>query len=85
MACQEKTEARLEVETPASEDRTPEVAHEQEVPREDAVDMPVGEQRKRGRDRRNLAAVRCQEEEERNLDARRRRKQKKTTQNKVRC
>jgi hypothetical protein len=29
--------------------------------------------------------VRCQEEEERNLDARRRRKQKKTTQNKVRC
>jgi hypothetical protein len=57
-ACQETMEARLEKETPASEDMTPEVAHEQEVPLEDAEVMPVGEPRKRRRDqRRNLAAV----------------------------
>jgi hypothetical protein len=43
MACLEKTEARLQVEDePASVDTTPEAAHEQEVPREDADVMPVG-------------------------------------------
>jgi ABC-type Zn2+ transport system substrate-binding protein/surface adhesin len=46
MACQEKTEARLQGQ-PASEDMTLEVAHEHEVPLEDAVVMPVGEPRKR--------------------------------------
>jgi hypothetical protein len=35
MACQETMEARLEEEKPASVDRTPEVAHGQEVPLED--------------------------------------------------
>jgi hypothetical protein len=75
MACQEKTEARLQGE-PASEDMTPEVAQEQDVSLEDAVEMPVGEPRKRLRDRQHLAAVRRQKEEERHLDARRRRKQR---------
>jgi hypothetical protein len=60
LACQEKTEARLEEDKPASVDMTPEVAHEQEVPLEDVVVMPVGEPRKRLRDRRNLAAQRRQ-------------------------
>jgi hypothetical protein len=79
-------EARLEKEDkPASVDRTPEVAQEQKVPREDAVDMPVGEPRKRRRERRNLAAVRSQKKQDKNLDARRRRKQKKRTQNKDGC
>jgi hypothetical protein len=50
VACQEKTEVRLEEEEPTSVDRTPEVAQEREVPREDAVEMPVGEPRKRRRD-----------------------------------
>jgi hypothetical protein len=72
MTCQEKTEARLE-EEPASEDMTPEVAHEPEVPLEDAVVMPVGEPRKGCRTRRHLAAVRRQKKQGRNLDARRRR------------
>jgi hypothetical protein len=40
VACQEKAEARLEVEEPASEEMKPEVA-DKEVPVEDAV-MPVG-------------------------------------------
>jgi hypothetical protein len=58
MACQEIMEARLEVEDrPASVDTTPEAAHEQEVPREDAEVMPVGEPRKRRQDRRHLAAM----------------------------
>jgi hypothetical protein len=47
MACQEDNEARLEEEKPASENMTPEVAHEQKVPLEDAIVMPVGEPRKR--------------------------------------
>jgi hypothetical protein len=54
MACQEKTEARLEGEEPTSVDMEPDVAH-QEVPREDAAIMPVGVRRKRRRDRK-LAA-----------------------------
>jgi hypothetical protein len=79
MACQEKMEARLEVEDkPASVDTTPEVAHEQGVQMEDAVIMPVGEPRKRRRDRRHLAAQGRQKKEERNLDARRRGKQQNT-------
>jgi hypothetical protein len=77
MACQEKMEASLEEEEPASVDMTPDVAHEQEVPKEDAVEMPVGELRKRRRDQRLLAAGRRQKKEERNLDARRRGKQQK--------
>jgi uncharacterized protein with HEPN domain len=64
MACQEKTEARLEIEKPTSEDMTPEVAHRQEVPLEDAVVMPVGEPRKRRRDRPHLAAGRRQKKEQ---------------------
>jgi hypothetical protein len=63
MACQEKTEARLQGE-PASEDMTPEVAHEQEFPLEDAIVMPVGEPRKMRRDRRYMAAQRRQKKEE---------------------
>jgi hypothetical protein len=87
MACQGNMEARLEKEDkPASVDRPPEVAQEQEVPREDAIDMPVGEPRKRRRDRRHLAAMRRQKKkQDKNLDARRRRKQKKRTQNKDGC
>jgi hypothetical protein len=64
-ACLEETEARLEVEgKPASVVTTPEVAHEQEVPREDAEEMPVGEPRKRRQDGRNLAAERRQKKEQ---------------------
>jgi hypothetical protein len=48
---------KMECEKPVSVDMTPEVAHEQEVPVEDAEVMPVGEPRKRRRDR-HLAAVR---------------------------
>jgi hypothetical protein len=55
MACQEIIVARLEVEEPASVDMTPEVAHGQEVPPEDAEVMPVREPRKRRQDGRNLA------------------------------
>jgi hypothetical protein len=48
-----------------SVDRTPEVAHKQEVSMEDAVEKPVGEPRKWRRDqRRNLAVVHCQNKEE---------------------
>jgi hypothetical protein len=77
MACQERTEARLEEEEePTSVEMKPEVAHE-EVSREDAAVMPVGEPRNRRRDqRRNLAAVRRQKKQERNLDARRRGKER---------
>jgi hypothetical protein len=70
MACQETMEARLEAEEPTSVDMTPEVADDQEVPVEDAVEMPVGEPRKRRRDGRNLAAVRRQKKKDRVLDAR---------------
>jgi hypothetical protein len=60
-ACQETMEARLEAEDkPASVDTTPEVAHEQEVPAEDAEVRSVAEPRKRRRDGRNLAALRRQ-------------------------
>jgi hypothetical protein len=78
-------EARLEEDKPASEDMTPEVAHDQEVPMEDAVVMPVAEPRKRRRDRRNLAAVRRQKKKDRNLDAKRCRKEHKRTQRKNGC
>jgi hypothetical protein len=54
MSYQETTEARLEEDKPASVDTTPEVVHEQEVPRENAIEMPVGEPRKRRRDRRQI-------------------------------
>jgi hypothetical protein len=57
MACQKKTEARLQEDKPASVGTTPEVVHEQGVPLEDAEEMPVGELRKGHWDRRNLAAV----------------------------
>jgi hypothetical protein len=63
MACQKKTEARLQRE-PASEDMTLEVAHEQEVPLDDAVAIPVGEPRKGRRDRRHLAAGHRQKQEQ---------------------
>jgi hypothetical protein len=53
----------IECEKPASEDMTPEVAHEQEFPLEDAVVMPVRKPRKRRRDRRHLAAQRRQKKE----------------------
>jgi hypothetical protein len=58
MTCQEKTEARLEEDKPASVDTTREVAHDQEVPVEDAEVRSVAEPRKRRRDGQNLAAVR---------------------------
>jgi hypothetical protein len=83
-ACQGNMEARLQGE-PASVDTTPEVAQEQEFPREDAVEMPVGESRERRRDGRNLAAVRRQKKKDRNLDARRRRKENKRAQSKDAC
>jgi hypothetical protein len=58
----------------------------QEVPKEDAAVMPVGEPRNRHRkDRRNLAAGRRQKKEERNLDARRLRKQQKRIKSKDGC
>jgi hypothetical protein len=56
-------EARLEEEKPASMEMKPEVADE-EVPLEDAVVMPVGEPRKRRRDRQHLAAQRRQKKEQ---------------------
>jgi hypothetical protein len=86
MACQEKMEARLQEEKPASVDMTPEVAHGQEVPREDAVEMPVGEPRKRRQNqRRNLATVRHQKKKDQNLDARCRKKEQKRTLRKNGC
>jgi hypothetical protein len=54
MACLEKTEVRLGKEEPASVEMKPEVVDE-EVPREDAARMPVGEPREGGRDK-SLAA-----------------------------
>jgi hypothetical protein len=41
MTCRETTEARLEEEQPTSLDREPEVAQQQQVPKEDAVVQPV--------------------------------------------
>jgi hypothetical protein len=70
MACQGKAEAHLEGEEPTSVDMEPEAAHG-EVPREDAAVMPVGEPKKRRRDR--------------NLDARCLRKRQKGTQGKNGC
>jgi hypothetical protein len=84
MACQEIVEARLEVEEPASVDMTPEVADE-EVTREGAARMPVGEPRKRRRDRRNLAAARRQKKKDRILDARCRGKEQERAQRKKGC
>jgi hypothetical protein len=84
MVCQETMEARLEVE-PASVDTTPEVVHDQEVPRENAEVMPVGEPRKRCRNRRHLAAVRRQKKTDQNLDTGRRRKGQKRAQRKDGC
>jgi hypothetical protein len=75
MAFLEQTEARLEEEEPASVDTTPEVADDQEVPVEDAEVRSVTEPRKRRRDGRNLAAVRRQKKQNRDLDARRRGRQ----------
>jgi hypothetical protein len=67
----------MECEKPASVDTTPEVAHEQEVPVEDAEVMPVGEPRKRRRDERQiLAVVRSQKKEKRIHDTRHREKQR---------
>jgi hypothetical protein len=78
-------EALLGKDDPASVDMTPEVAHEREIPREDAVVMPVGAPKKRHRDRRHLVAVRRQKEQDRNLDARRCRKEQDRTQRKNGC
>jgi hypothetical protein len=63
IACLEKTEARLEWKKPASVEMKPETAHEA-VPLEDTARMPVGEPRKRRRDRRHLAAQRRQKKEQ---------------------
>jgi hypothetical protein len=84
MAGHETMEARLQGE-PASVDRTPEVAQEREAPREDAVNMPVGEPRKRRWDRRKLAAVRRQKEQDQKLDANRRRREQRRAQRKDGC
>jgi hypothetical protein len=75
MACQEAMEARLEEDKPASEDTTPEVAREQEVPGKDAEIVPFGKPRKKRRGRRRLAAERRQKRQNRDLDVRRRRRQ----------
>jgi hypothetical protein len=71
----DEMEARLEEQEPASEDMTPEVADDQEVPVEDAEVRLVAEPRKRRRDGQNLAAVHRQKKPNRDLDARRRGKQ----------
>jgi hypothetical protein len=85
LTCHETMEARLQGE-PASVDRTPEVAQEREIQREDAVEIPVGEPRKRRRDqRRNLAAVLRQKKKDQNLDARRHKKEQKWTLRKNGC
>jgi hypothetical protein len=84
MACKGKTEACLGKEQPASKEMKPEVAHE-EAPCEDAARMLVGQPRKRRRDRRHLAAVRRQKEQDRNLAARHCRKEQKWAQRKIGC
>jgi hypothetical protein len=53
----------IECEEPTSVDMEPEMAHE-EVPKEEAVVMPVGEPRDRRRDRRHLAAQRRQKKQQ---------------------
>jgi hypothetical protein len=64
-ACQGTMEAHLETEEPDSVDMTPEVADDQEVPREDAEVTAVGEPKKRRQDqRRDLAAVHRQRKQE---------------------
>jgi hypothetical protein len=82
LARQETMEARLEKEKPASVDTTPEMAHGQEVPVEDAEICTVAEPRKRRRDGRNLAAVRRQKKKGRVLDARCRGKEQERAQRK---
>jgi hypothetical protein len=57
VACQEKMEARLEEEKPASMEMKPEVAQE-EVPREDTAVMPVRGLRKQRRGRKQAAGRR---------------------------
>jgi hypothetical protein len=65
MACEEKTEVRLEEEEePTSVEMKLEVADEREVPVQDAAKMPVGEPGKKRRDRRRLAAQCRQKKEE---------------------
>jgi hypothetical protein len=59
MACQEKTEVRLEEEKPASRELKPAVADE-EVPREDAAVMPVGGLRKQCRGQKQATGRREQ-------------------------
>jgi hypothetical protein len=54
----------MECEKPASEDTTPEVANDQEIPLKDAEVVPVGEPGKKRRDRRHLAAERRQRKEQ---------------------
>jgi hypothetical protein len=84
-ACQETMDARLEVKEPAPVDMTPEVADDQEVPVEDAVEMPTGEPKKRRRDGRNLAAVRRHKKKDRVLDARCHRREQERAQRKNGC
>jgi hypothetical protein len=84
MACQGNMEAHLEEDKPASVETTPEVADDQEVPVEDAVEMPAGEPRKRRRDR-HLAAVRRQKKKDRVLDARCRGREQGQAQRKNGC
>jgi hypothetical protein len=75
-----------ECEKPAPVDMTPEVADDQEVPVEDAEVTAVGEPRKRRRDqRRDLAAVRRQKKQNRDLDARCRGKEQESSQRKNGC
>jgi hypothetical protein len=63
MACQEM-ETRPEEEKPASVDMKPEAAQQEEVPKEDAEVMPVGELRnKRHKDRKLAAECRHQMKE----------------------
>jgi hypothetical protein len=63
MACEEKTEVRLEEEEPTSVEMKPEVADE-EVSSEDAEVTAVGGPKKRRRDRRHLAAGSRQKKEQ---------------------
>jgi hypothetical protein len=62
MACREMKE-RLEEEEPTSVETKPEVAHQREVPVEDAVVKPVNGRKKRHRGKKQ-AAGRCDEPEE---------------------
>jgi hypothetical protein len=60
----------MECEKPAPVDTTPEVAHNQQVPVEDAELWSGAEPRERHRGGRNMAAVRRQKEKDRVLDTR---------------